>query len=92
MELGFMDAPVSGGEAGAVNGVLTVMCGADEETFEKARPTVMAFAQAVTRIGEVGCGQLAKMCNQICIAGIVQSTFRINRFRFKCGLRHEARP
>ena len=73
MGLGFMDAPVSGGQAGAVNGVLTVMCGAEQATFEAARPVIMAFAQAVTRIGEVGCGQLAKMCNQICIAGIVQS-------------------
>lgn len=86
MELGFMDAPVSGGEAGAVNGVLTVMCGADEETFEKARPTVMAFAQAVTRIGEVGCGQLAKMCNQICIAGIVQSLSESIAFGLNAGL------
>lgn len=86
MELGFMDAPVSGGEAGAVNGVLTVMCGADEKTFEKARPTVMAFAQAVTRIGEVGCGQLAKMCNQICIAGIVQSLSESIAFGLNAGL------
>ena len=71
--LHFMDAPVSGGQAGAVNGVLTVMCGADEAVFDAAKPTVTAFAQAVTRIGDVGCGQLAKMCNQICIAGVVQS-------------------
>lgn len=84
--LDFMDAPVSGGQAGAINGVLTVMCGADEKTFDAARPTVMAFAQAVTRIGEVGCGQLAKMCNQICIAGIVQSLSESIAFGLNAGL------
>ena len=84
--LDFMDAPVSGGQAGAVNGVLTVMCGADEKTFDAARPTVMAFAQAVTRIGDVGCGQLAKMCNQICIAGIVQSLSESIAFGLNAGL------
>ena len=84
--LDFMDAPVSGGQAGAVNGLLTVMCGADEKTFDAARPTVMAFAQAVTRIGDVGCGQLAKMCNQICIAGIVQSLSESIAFGLNAGL------
>lgn len=84
--LGFMDAPVSGGQAGAVNGVLTVMCGAEQSTFDAARPVVMAFAQAVTRIGEVGCGQLAKMCNQICIAGIVQSLSESIAFGLNAGL------
>lgn len=84
--LDFMDAPVSGGQAGAVKGVLTVMCGADQQTFEAARPTVMAFAQAVTRIGDVGCGQLAKMCNQICIAGIVQSLSESIAFGLNAGL------
>ena len=86
MSLGFMDAPVSGGQAGAVNGVLTVMCGAEQATFEAARPVIMAFAQAVTRIGEVGCGQLAKMCNQICIAGIVQSLSESIAFGLNAGL------
>ena len=86
MGLDFMDAPVSGGQAGAVNGVLTVMCGADQETFDAARPVIMAFAQAVTRIGEVGCGQLAKMCNQICIAGIVQSLSESIAFGLNAGL------
>lgn len=84
--LRFMDAPVSGGEAGAVNGVLTVMCGADEDTFEEAKPVAMAFATAVTRIGEVGCGQLAKMCNQICIAGIVEALSEAIAFGENAGL------
>lgn len=84
--LHFMDAPVSGGQAGAVNGVLTVMCGADEAVFDAAKPTVTAFAQAVTRIGDVGCGQLAKMCNQICIAGVVQSLSESIAFGLNAGL------
>ena len=68
----FIDAPVSGGQAGAVNGVLTVMAGGDAAAFERAQPVAMAFARAVTRIGDSGAGQLAKMVNQLCIAGIVQ--------------------
>ena len=84
--LHFMDAPVSGGQAGAVNGVLTVMCGADEAVFDATKPTVTAFAQAVTRIGDVGCGQLAKMCNQICIAGVVQSLSESIAFGLNAGL------
>ena len=70
--LHFIDAPVSGGQAGAVNGALTVMCGGDAAAFERAQPVAMAFAKAVTRIGETGAGQLAKMVNQLCIAGLVQ--------------------
>jgi len=70
--LHFVDAPVSGGQAGAVNGVLTVMCGGDAEPFEAMKPVAMAYSRAVTRIGESGAGQLAKMVNQICIAGLVQ--------------------
>ncbi len=70
--LHFVDAPVSGGQAGAVNGALTVMCGGDAAAFERARPVAMAFAKAVTLIGDSGAGQLAKMVNQICIAGLVQ--------------------
>lgn len=70
--LGFVDAPVSGGQAGAQNGVLTVMCGGDVAAFEQARPVAMAFSRAFTRIGDAGAGQLAKMVNQICIAGLVQ--------------------
>jgi 3-hydroxyisobutyrate dehydrogenase len=68
----FMDAPVSGGQAGAQNGLLTVMCGGDLEVFERVKPVAMAYARAVTRIGDCGAGQLAKMVNQICIAGVVQ--------------------
>ncbi len=68
----FIDAPVSGGQAGAVNGALTVMCGGDLGPFERAQPVAMAFGKAVTRVGESGAGQLAKMVNQICIAGLVQ--------------------
>ena len=86
MGLDFMDAPVSGGQAGAVNGVLTVMCGAAEADFAKAQPVIAAFAQAVTRIGTVGCGQLAKMCNQICIAGVVQSLSEAIAFGLNAGL------
>lgn len=68
----FIDAPVSGGQAGAVNGQLTVMCGGDKAQFERAQPVAMAFAKAVTLVGESGAGQLAKMVNQLCIAGLVQ--------------------
>jgi 3-hydroxyisobutyrate dehydrogenase len=70
--LDFVDAPVSGGQAGAVNGLLTVMCGGDAAAFERAKPIAMAFSRAFTLIGPSGTGQLAKMVNQICIAGIVQ--------------------
>lgn len=70
--LHFVDAPVSGGQAGAVNGVLTVMCGGDAAAFERARPVLGAYARAVTLIGAAGAGQLAKMVNQLCIAGLVQ--------------------
>jgi 3-hydroxyisobutyrate dehydrogenase-like beta-hydroxyacid dehydrogenase len=70
--LHFIDAPVSGGQAGAVNGQLTVMCGGDAEPFARARPVAMAFARAVTLIGPSGSGQLAKMVNQITIVGLLQ--------------------
>ena len=69
---GFIDAPVSGGQAGAENGQLTVMCGGDAATFARAEPVMMAYSRAITLIGEAGAGQLAKSVNQICIAGIVQ--------------------
>lgn len=68
----FIDAPVSGGQAGAVNGALTIMCGGHSDVFEQMKPVALAYAKAVTRIGEVGAGQLAKMVNQICIAGLLQ--------------------
>jgi 3-hydroxyisobutyrate dehydrogenase-like beta-hydroxyacid dehydrogenase len=68
----FIDAPVSGGQAGAENGQLTVMCGGDQAPFDRAKPVAEAFAKAVTLIGGPGAGQLTKMMNQMCIAGIVQ--------------------
>lgn len=70
--IGFLDAPVSGGQAGAENGVLTIMIGGEQETFDKVRPVLGAYARCAELIGDVGAGQLAKMVNQICIAGVVQ--------------------
>jgi len=70
--VGFLDAPVSGGQAGAENGQLTVMVGGDEDVFARAAPVIDCYAKATTLIGPVGAGQLAKMVNQICIAGVVQ--------------------
>ncbi|MYN14887.1 NAD-binding protein [Pusillimonas sp. TS35] len=70
--IGFVDAPVSGGQAGAVNGMLTVMCGGEQAQFDRIRPLALHYAQAVTLLGEPGAGQLCKMVNQICIAGLVQ--------------------
>ncbi len=70
--LNFIDAPVSGGQAGAVNGALTIMCGGEAAVFNAIKPVAQAFGRAVTLVGESGAGQLAKMVNQICIAGIVQ--------------------
>jgi 3-hydroxyisobutyrate dehydrogenase-like beta-hydroxyacid dehydrogenase len=84
--LHFVDAPVSGGQAGAVNGTLTVMCGGDAEPFERMRPVAMAYARAVTRIGEPGAGQLAKMVNQVCIAGLLQGLAEGIAFGRKAGL------
>ena len=85
-DLHFIDAPVSGGQAGAVNGVLTVMCGGDAAPFEAMRPVAMAFARAVTRVGDSGAGQLAKMVNQICIAGLVQGLSEAIAFGQQAGL------
>jgi 3-hydroxyisobutyrate dehydrogenase len=70
--LQFVDAPVSGGQAGAVNGVLTIMCGGVPATFDLIKPIAQSYGRAVTLVGEPGAGQLAKMVNQVCIAGIVQ--------------------
>ena len=70
--LGFVDAPVSGGQAGAENGVLTVMCGGDEADYAKAEPLIAHFSRMKKLLGPAGSGQLAKMCNQIAIAGLVQ--------------------
>lgn len=82
----FIDAPVSGGQAGAVNGVLTVMCGGDAAAFETMRPVAMAFSRAITLLGESGAGQLAKMVNQICIAGLVQGLSEAIAFGQNAGL------
>jgi 3-hydroxyisobutyrate dehydrogenase len=84
--LHFIDAPVSGGQAGAVNGALTVMCGGDAEPFERIQPVALHFARAVTRLGESGAGQLAKMVNQIAIAGLVQGLAEALAFGQKAGL------
>jgi 3-hydroxyisobutyrate dehydrogenase len=84
--LQFIDAPVSGGQAGAVNGVLTVMCGGDATAFETMRPVALAFSRAVTLLGESGAGQLAKMVNQIAIAGLVQGLAEAIAFGEKAGL------
>jgi len=84
--LAFIDAPVSGGEAGARNGQLTVMCGGDQAAFDAARPLAMAFARAFTRLGESGAGQLTKMVNQICIAGLVQALAEAIAFGQRAGL------
>ncbi|WP_394688942.1 NAD(P)-dependent oxidoreductase [Hoeflea sp.] len=83
---GFLDAPVSGGQAGAENGVLTVMVGGDEATFAKAKPVIDAYARMVGLMGPVGSGQLTKMINQICIAGLVQGLSEGIHFGKKAGL------
>ncbi|KZN62265.1 oxidoreductase [Pseudoalteromonas luteoviolacea CPMOR-1] len=70
--IGFIDAPVSGGEAGAVNGQLTIMCGGNKDTYDQVEPVMTAYARFSKLLGDVGSGQIAKMMNQICIAGVVQ--------------------
>ena len=84
--VGFLDAPVSGGQAGAENGVLTVMCGGRRETFDRAAPVIDSYARAVTRMGPAGAGQLTKMVNQICIAGLVQGLSEGMNFAARAGL------
>jgi 3-hydroxyisobutyrate dehydrogenase len=84
--LQFIDAPVSGGNLGAINGALTVMCGGDAAAFATIQPVAMAFSKAVTLLGESGAGQLAKMVNQICIAGLVQGLAEAIAFGEKAGL------
>ncbi|MEP2981537.1 MAG: NAD(P)-dependent oxidoreductase [Lentilitoribacter sp.] len=83
---GFVDAPVSGGQAGAENGALTVMVGGDDATFAKAEPVIANFAKMVGHMGEVGAGQLTKMVNQICIAGLVQGLSEGINFGKSAGL------
>lgn len=82
----FLDAPVSGGEAGAINGKLTVMVGGDIETFELAKSYISSFSQAVTLMGKAGAGQLTKMVNQICIAGLLQGLSEGVKFGMLSGL------
>ena len=84
--LHFIDAPVSGGQAGAVNGALTVMCGGDETPFTAMRPVALSFARAVTRVGPSGSGQLAKMVNQVAIVGMVQALAEALAFGKRAGL------
>lgn len=86
LSIGFLDAPVSGGQAGAENGALTVMAGGAEEIFARANPVINAYAQACTLIGPTGSGQLAKMVNQICIAGVVQGLSEAMNFGMRSGL------
>ncbi|HZH53324.1 MAG TPA: NAD(P)-dependent oxidoreductase [Microvirga sp.] len=86
----FIDAPVSGGQAGAENGVLTVMCGGDPEAYAKAEPVIMSFARACRLMGPAGSGQLTKMINQICIAGLVQGLAEGIHFGKRAGLDIEA--
>ncbi len=84
--IGFIDAPVSGGQAGAENGVLTVMCGGNKSHFKKAQAAMECYARQVTLIGGPGSGQLTKMVNQICIAGLVQGLSEGVNFGLKAGL------
>ncbi len=87
--LHFVDAPVSGGQAGAQNGLLTVMCGGDAPAFDAAKPVAMAFSRAFTLMGASGAGQLTKMVNQICIAGLVQGLSEGIAFGMQAGLNME---
>ena len=84
--IAFIDAPISGGQAGAQNGQLTVMCGGDTAPFEKAQPIIHAYAKAISLLGPSGAGQLTKMVNQICIAGILQGLAEGVNFAQKSGL------
>jgi 3-hydroxyisobutyrate dehydrogenase-like beta-hydroxyacid dehydrogenase len=84
--VGFVDAPISGGQAGAENGVLTVMCGGDQADFDRAAPVIDAYARACTLLGESGSGQLCKMVNQIAIAGLLQGLSEGIDFAVRAGL------
>ena len=84
--VGFLDAPVSGGQAGADNGVLTVMCGGDAEVFARSRPVLDAYARAVTHLGPAGSGQLTKMVNQILCAAAIEGASEALAFGMKAGL------
>mgnify|MGYP000517615439 CR=1 FL=1 len=82
----FMDAPVSGGQQGAINGQLSIMCGAKEEVFAKAHPILSAYGKTITHMGDIGSGQLTKMVNQICFAGVIQALAEGINFPQKSGL------
>lgn len=86
LNVAFIDAPVSGGNLGALNGVLTVMCGGDRQAFEQVKPVIVAFARAVTHLGDSGSGQLAKMVNQVCVGGLLQGLAEALAFGEKAGL------
>jgi 3-hydroxyisobutyrate dehydrogenase len=86
----FIDAPISGGQAGAENGALTVMCGGEDSVFERAKPAIDCYAKQVGLMGPIGSGQLTKMVNQICIAGLVQGLSEAIAFAQKAGLDVEA--
>ncbi len=86
LSIGFIDAPVSGGQAGAENGLLTVMCGGEPEAYAKVEPLIMSYARMSRLLGPSGSGQLAKMCNQIAIAGVVQGLAECIQFGVKSGL------
>ncbi|MEM7188391.1 MAG: NAD(P)-dependent oxidoreductase [Pseudomonadota bacterium] len=88
--VGFVDAPVSGGQAGAENGQLAIMCGGNQATFDRAEPVMDAYAKSIKRLGETGAGQLTKMVNQICIAGLVQGLSEGLNFAQAAGLEVEA--
>lgn len=85
-QISFVDAPISGGQAGAENGVLSVMCGGDAGAYERAEPIIAAYARICRRIGDSGAGQMTKMCNQIAIAGLVQGLSEALHFAQKAGL------
>ena len=86
MELSFVDAPISGGQAGAENAALSIMCGGDQADYDSAEPVMNVYAKLCRRIGESGAGQLTKMCNQIAIAGLVQGLSEALHFSQKAGL------
>ena len=85
-QISFVDAPISGGQAGAVNGALSVMCGGDEGAYARAEPIIAAYAKICRRLGESGAGQMTKMCNQIAIAGLVQGLSEALHMAEKSGL------
>lgn len=85
-DIAFVDAPISGGQAGAENGALSVMCGGDQAAFDRAAPVIDAYARICRRIGDSGAGQMTKMCNQIAIAGLVQGLSEAMHFAEKAGL------